>query len=133
MLSVYTEFHIVNFLSQDMVKFFLLIVKQLGEKIMETPLENGRRMLSVITIMCCIWKMVSRNIEFNHLLKHSSMSLFLNMLRLRPERDHKRCIDWEYLDKNIPTEFKQESYDSVQMFIKELSKSGSVLFQLCIF
>ncbi len=89
---------------------------------METSSENGRRMLSVITIMCCISKMVSSNIKFNYLLKeHSSMSLFLNMLRLWPDQERKRCIDWEYLDKNIPAEFKKQSCASVQMFINDFS------------
>ncbi len=104
-----------------MIDFLLSIVKQLVGKKIETPLENGKRMLSVITIMCCIWRMVSGNIKFKYLLKHYSMSLFLNMLRLSPDEEHKRCIDWEYLDKNIPAEFRKESYDSVQMFINELS------------
>ncbi len=104
-----------------MVDFLLSIVKQFGEKNIGTPLENGKRMLSVISIMCCISRMVTRNIRFDFLLDHSSMSLFLSMLRPWPDQEHKRCIDWEYLDKNIPAEFKKESYDSVQMFINELS------------
>ncbi len=104
-----------------MIDFLLSIGNQLDGKKIETPLENGRRMLSVITIMCCISRMVSRNIKFSYLLDHSSMSLFLSMLRLWPDQESKRCIDWEYLDKNIPAEFRKKSYHSVQMFINELS------------
>ncbi len=104
-----------------MINFLLSIIMKLVEKKMETPLENGRRMLSVITIMCCIWRMVSGHIKFNDLLDHHTMHLVLSMLRLKPDQEQKRCIDWEYLDKNIPTEFKKESYASVQMFINELS------------
>ncbi len=104
-----------------MVDFLLSIINKLVGRKMETPLENGRRMLSVITIMCCIWKMVSRVIKFSYLLNHHSVSLFLSMLRLWPEQEHNRCIDWEYLDENIPVEFKKELYDSVRTFINELS------------
>ncbi len=84
-------------------------------------------MLSVVTIMCCISRMVSGNIKFSYLLDHSSMSLFLSMLRLWPDQDRKRCIDWEYLDKNIPAEFRKKLYDSVQMFINGLSSCADPL------
>ena len=104
-----------------MINFLISIGNQLVERKIETPLENGRKMLSVITIMCCISRMVSEIIKFNYLLDHHTMSLFLIMLRLWPDQVRKRCIDWEYLDKNIPDEFKKESYDSVRMFINELS------------
>ncbi len=111
-----------------MIDFLLSIVKQLDGKKIETPLENGRRMLSVVTIMCCISRMVSRYIKFCYLLEeHSSMSLFLSMLRLWPDQERKRCIDWEYLDKNIPAEFRKESYDSVQTFINALSNHADPL------
>ncbi len=110
-----------------MIDFLLSIVNQLAERKIETPLENGRRMLSVITIMCCIWKMVLSNIKFNYLLDHSSMSLFLRMLHLWPDQERKRCIDWEYLDKNIPAELKKESCYSIQIFIKELSSHADPL------
>ncbi len=105
-----------------MVNFLLPIVKKLEGRKIKTPLENGRRMLSVITIMCCISRMVTRNTRFDYLLEeHSSASLFLSILRLWPDQEHKRCIDWKYLDKNIPTEFKKQSYASVQMFINDFS------------
>ncbi len=110
-----------------MIDFLLSIVKQLYGKKIEAPLENGRRMLSVVTIMCCISRMVSRYIKFSYLLDHYSMSLFLSMLRLCPDQERKRCIDWEYLDENIPAEFKKESYDSVQIFINELSSRADPL------
>ena len=110
-----------------MIDFLLSIVNQLAGKKMETPLENGRRMLSVITIMCCISRMVAGSIKFSYLLDHYSVSLFLSMLRLWPDQEHQKCIDWEYLDKNIPAEFRKESYDSVHMFINELSSRADPL------
>ncbi len=109
-----------------MIDFLVSIIKQLDERKIETPLENGKRMLSVITIMCCISKMVS-NMQLNDLLEHYSMSLFLSMLRPWPDQEHKRCTDWEYLDKSIPAGFKKESYNSVQMFINELSSCADPL------
>ncbi len=110
-----------------MIDFLFSIVIQLVGRKIETPLENGRRMLSVVTIMCCILRMVSGNIKLNLLLDPYSMSLFLSMLRLWPDQDHKRCIDWEYLDKNIPAEFRKESYDSVRRFITDLSSCADPL------
>ncbi len=110
-----------------MIDFLLSIVKKLDGRKIETLLENGRRMLSVITIMCCISRVVS-NIK---LLDHKSMSLFLSMLRLWPDQERKRCIDWEYLDKNIPDEFKKTAHTSVQMFIDELSSDAGCLVWLC--
>ncbi len=109
----------INFLRSVVKKFY-------GQKI-ETPLENGRKMLSVITIMCCISRMVSICYKLNQLLDLNSIRLFLAMLRLRPEQEHERCIDWEYLDKNIPDDFKKKSYDSVQMFIDESSSAEPLL------
>ncbi len=128
-VNLRTHSHLLYFFLQDMIKFLLSTVKKLDEIKLETPLENGRRMLSVITIMCCIWKMVSsaRDIKLSSLLEHSSMSMFLRMLRLRPDQEQKRCIDWEYLDKNIPAEFKKGSYDSIRMFINELSSCDDPL------
>ncbi len=103
-----------------MVSFLLPIVEKLASQEIVTPRDNGKRMLSVITIMCCISRMVTKYIKFNALLNHSSIiSPFLYMLCLRPEQEH--CIDWEYLDKNIPPKFKEESYASVQMFINDFS------------
>ncbi len=110
-----------------MVSFLLPILEKLARQEAVTSHDNGGRMLSVITIMCCISRMVTSDIKFNHLLSHSSMSLFLSMLRLWPEQERKRCMDWEYLDKSIPVKFKKESYDSVQMFINELSSRADPL------
>ncbi len=110
-----------------MINFLRSVVKIFYGQEIETPLENGRRMLSVITIMCCISRMVSRFYKLNQLLDHNSIRLFLTMLRLRPEQEHERCIDWEYLDKNIPDDFKKKSHDSVQMFIDESSSVAKPL------
>ncbi len=114
-------------LSQDMIAFLLSILNQLVEKKTETPFENGKRMLSVITVMCCIRRILSKHFQFDNPLEHYSVSLFLSMLRLWPEQEQRRCTDWEYLDKNIPAEFKKESYNSVQMFINELSSCADPL------
>ncbi len=102
-----------------MVFFLLSIVEKLYGQVIETPHDNGKRMLSVITIMCCISRIYSKDIIINR----SFISMLLYMLCLWPEQDYKRCSDWEYLDKNVPPKFKKESYASVQMFITALSQS----------
>lgn len=83
-----------------MANYLLDITKKLFfVKVEGNPGHNGKRMASAITIICCIQK--NRiNIELN------DVSALLEMLRLMPDIQSSKCIDWEYVNELIPKEFK---------------------------
>ena len=105
---------------QEMKKFLLETAEQLYSIDMEgNALNNGKRMLATITIICCLKQMTIRLNE----ISDQHISLLLSMLRLMPDVHRKKCDDWDYVVALIPQSFKKTVYDSVFAFTKHLCNS----------
>lgn len=81
-----------------------------------SPIENGRRIASVVTTICCFRRLMSDGITIN--VEHSSA--VLSMLYLMPDIMSQKCVDWDYLIELIPTSFREEAYLSIREVTKLL-------------
>lgn len=82
----------------------------------DIPLRNGKRMASAITIICCMHK--------KHLKIDSNYkSALLSMLRLLPDIQSQKCIDWEYVSELMPTAFRTLACESIRAMILSLSNT----------
>ncbi len=81
--------------------------------VQNNPISNGKRMASAVTIMCCL-KNTNVNLDLN------CTSALFEMLRLMPDIESKKCIDWDYLNELIPNEFKSIVLESIQVLANNL-------------
>ena len=88
-------------------------------------LENGKRMSSVLVILCCLHNMIPKCIKRNQLYLLTKSTL-LYMLRLMPDLVQKRCLDWEYLKTMIPPRFKKTVYEAVLGFTMDLGHTENL-------
>ncbi len=82
------------------------------EKLYETrgnPSNNGRRMASAITVMCCFQKLMPKGVKIDteHLVA------LLSMLCLMPDVQSRRCDDWNYVMELIPSSFREVVFNSI--------------------
>ena len=98
---------------QVLVDYLLNITRKIFFiEVQGNPGLNGKRMASALAIICCIRK--NRiNIELN------DASALLEMLRLMPDVQSSKCIDWEYVNELIPKKFKA----SVAEYVRTMANS----------
>ena len=72
--------------------------KLYGMNIQQSADANGRRMASVLTIICCLYKIATKVdvIPFEH------AAALLSMLRLMPDALNEVCIDWDFVNELLP-------------------------------
>lgn len=99
------------------------IAETLSRRHIKVEVDNGKRMSSVIAIMCCLHDMTPKFFIMEH-FSFDEMCLLLSMLHLRPNVDRKLCLDWEYVTQMIPKDFREVARDSVQAFTMHLSHTA---------
>lgn len=75
----------------------------------KNPINNGRRMASAVTVICCLHKLMPRGVTIDA----DHLSALLSMLRLIPDIQTRKCVDWEYLLNLIPANFKKVVSESI--------------------
>lgn len=80
-------------------------------------------MASVLTVMCCLYKMTSNGIKMEHIALEA-VSDMLIMLRLMPQLNPKKCDDWKYLSSVFSNKyFRGTLYLCLRKFILYLSQN----------
>lgn len=82
-------------------------------------IDNGRRILSAIVIICCLNKMVSRCIKLAD-IPSDRVATLLSMLRVMPDMQNRKCEDWDYV-KSFTESFRKEAFESVLALTVHLS------------
>jgi len=105
------------------VSYLLEIVEELHRTdINGSALFNGRRICSVVTIICCLHRLIISQELDKARVSFRSISQLMFMLRLMPELQHQRCIDWEHLQDSLLTQdCTSEVFDAIYYFVKHLS------------
>ena len=120
---MYPNFNVTVKLTVFLIQIFLghliSIVKDLCQLAIKGALENGKRMSSVLVLLCCLHHMIPNCIKMDQLYRPTKSAL-LYMLRLMPDPMQRRCLDWEYLLTMIPPKFKKTVYEAVLRFTMDL-------------
>ena len=87
--------------------------------------NNGSRMASAVTVICCLHKLMPKGVKIDA----DHLSALLSMLRLMPDTQTRKCIDWEYLLNLIPASFKKVVCESIFELI-DMQSSTKFLSQL---
>ena len=105
---------------QIFLDHLISIVKDLYQLEIKGALENGKRMSSVLVILCCLHDMIPIYIKMDQ-IQPQTKSTLLYMLRLMPDPVQRKCLDWEYLMTMIPPTFKKTVYEAVLGFTADLA------------
>lgn len=81
---------------------------------------NGKRLVSVITVILCFDKIIPKVINFQD-IPFEHIVQVVSMLRLMPDVQNKRCNDWTFLDPFIHNNFRRETCEAVLSFVGQLS------------
>lgn len=106
-----------------MLDYLHSIIKYLAGKECFDISENGRRIASVLTIMCCFHGMISRRVKIDQ-IPLEAVSDMLLMLRLMPQLNKNKCNDLDHLSHLISNKnFMKVVCHSILDFIVHLSHS----------
>ena len=84
----------------------------------QNPLFNGKRIASALAVICCFHHIF---LKAEDIPSEITIEL-LSMLRLMPDIQNKKCVDWDYVIKLIPETLKESAFEAVQAMIVNLSK-----------
>lgn len=96
--------------------FLLSIVQELYSMKIEEPVRNGKRISSVITILCCLHSMIPKSIKMDYIHPDRLDEVFC-MFWLYADVQSKRCSDWEIVNELIPGSFRKTAHESVLGFV----------------
>ena len=81
---------------------------------------NGKRMLSAIITACCLHEMCPKFIKLSD-VPPDHVSALLSLLRLMPDVQNQKCVDWEYARAYIPDTFVKAASSAVLALTVHLS------------
>ena len=103
-----------------MVNHLLSITNDLYSYAVDNAQKNGRRMSSILTILCSLYAIIPKYAKMEK-IPYSCISQLLSMLRLMPDVDKRECVDYDYLIQLIPGRFRKVARESLIGFILHLS------------
>lgn len=99
-----------------MINCLLEIIDELHCLTVANPFENGRRMSSVLTIICFLDTITPKYLKRDE-IPLDNISQLLFMLRLMPDfHPRKKCIDFDYVLSSIPEKYRVKVHESVTGF-----------------
>ena len=104
-----------------MVDYLLSITNRLYECGIDDAQKNGERMSSVLTILCSLYYAIIPKYVKMEEVPYNSMSRMLSMLHLMPDVAKRECMDYDYLIRSIPVQFRKFASESLIGFIVYLS------------
>ena len=99
--------------------WLLAITQKLHEMPCSSPLQNGKRMASVLTIMLCFHNLIPRYINMDS-FSVDEISLMVSMLRISPDVEQRECFDYDYVSKMIQPQEKKYIADAILAFCNQL-------------
>ena len=75
----------------------------LSEFNVENVALNGKRMVAVVVVICCLDQVLAKP-AFE--IPPDYVSNLLYMLKLQPDLRNRRCLDWKNLNDCIPSQYK---------------------------
>ena len=108
------------------MKLWLLsIIDELKTKPSEVPEENGRRIVSVIAVICCFHQLIPRHLRIED-VKLNYIATILLMLALKPVVEHKKCIDFDFVLDLIDPNSRKSVAEAISSFCTHLAHSRTL-------
>jgi hypothetical protein len=108
-----------------MINYLFGIIEALFKTdVKQNATANGKRMASALTIACCFHKVV---IEKKWSIPFEIVAALLSMLRLMPDAEIQRCIDWDVVNELLPATIRKAAYDATHSLIIYLSHNRHFL------
>jgi hypothetical protein len=104
-------------LLQHILDYFFSIIEKLYHIDVKQDVSlNGRRIVSALTVLCCLNSMIMRmDIPFE------PVAALLSMLCPMPDVERMLCADWDLVNTMLPESMKKMTFDAVRRFISYLS------------
>lgn len=88
--------------------------------------ENGSRMASVITVICCFSNMIPSCLRIEH-LEIDLIAVMLSMLVMMPDLPREQCKDWNVVSALIPKTSKQAVASNLFGFCTYLARNRNII------
>ena len=102
-----------------MKNWLLATVRELKKLQCSCSHDNGKRMVSVLTVILCFYHLIPRYIKMIDIF-NEDIVLLLSMLKLCPDEEKKRCVDYEYVIRCFNHQVKKSLTETVLQFCNEL-------------
>ena len=108
------------------MKLWLLsIIDELKTKPSDVPEENGRRIASVIAVICCFYQLIPHHLRIED-VKLNYIATILLMLALKPVVKHKKCIDFDFVLDLIDPNSRKSVAEAISGFCTHLAHSRTL-------
>ena len=102
-----------------MLNWLLSVLKELQKVSTYTAIDNGRRMVSVLTIILCFDFLFLRQINVQD-IQSEDIAGMMSMLVLQPNLEQKTCCDLNIVISSCPEHVKKCLTDTIVLFCNEL-------------
>ena len=109
-----------------MVDHLFVLINQLYHSSIVNARHNGRRMSSVMAIVCFLSKIIPDYLKKIDQIPHEYILQMLSMFRFMPDLQHETCVDFDYLRRSIPNHYTTIALTALIGFV--IHASSKVLF-----
>ena len=108
------------------MKLWLLsIIEEVQARPSDVPEENGRRIASVIAVICCFYQLIPHYIKMSD-IKLDHIAVILSMLALKPVMQHKKCFDFDFVLDLIDPKSRKSVAEAIRGFCTHLAHSRTL-------
>lgn len=113
-------------LLQIMIDYLFDIVEILyNTDVKQSGTLNGKRMASALTIICCIYKIVTKMEG----MPFENVAALLSMLCLMPDAENQVCVDWDIVNELLPKTMNAIAFEATHSLMRYLSRHHHFLRQ----
>lgn len=95
-----------------MQRWLLAVLTELNQVPITCVVDNGRRMISVLSIILCFARLLSKHISMDT-ISCKDIASMLAMLCLHPDVERKQCLDYDYISKLLNPDVKKSLSDII--------------------
>lgn len=111
---------------QDYLQSWLLqIVNDLNHYEVKSVDENAFRLVAAVTLACCIQNFVSLDLIKLHDIGSEKLANLLCLFHLFPAPHSKQCKDYEFLERIVPEDFRENAASAICTLSKHAARINS--------
>lgn len=107
-----------------MLNYLMEIVDILYKTEVNHNTSNGKRIVSVLALMCCFKALVYKPAD----LPAEYIKAQLSMLRVLPQTQEEHCVEWNIIKESLPETMRSSALDAIRMYIQRSNQSDSLVW-----